>query len=608
MRVLLLASCTVVVLGQSGVMGPLLTDTTALTYNGGGCINGPGDANPVCADVGVVSDAAACAASCANVSFCSAVTFHGPTTGQWAYHCVHRLDDVWDPVACGSGCDHVASQKTSGWQPQPAPAPPAWLPTTTGWTGFIKPFWFGANASGLDSADTLALISRHAVGGYGWQTGHPGGGSVGVGEELLAQAATNLWGHLNDVGNPNKTVLFVYRQIQVALRLFAQCALAADDPALSGFWLANPSTGEVCLAGQPWGTSDPYWNMTNASASAYWVNQVIGELATEIPLTSGGGAVFFDEVDQGECGYRGGSCDFGAFDAAALQASKIATYKQMVCARRGTGAGVPCRGFVAEQQLATVRVLCATNQLRPLYAYSPLADPPPSPPLGDGHECRQHHPHPLARQPYECVGRRHDRPAPLRATRRRSRCCARGPHMGPLLRGSSSFSLSAPHLFHRASSRALAPISFAQQFYPFGIARYSQNWPQSFWVPGGPDLAAAMIQNAILEGEAGIPVVLHAGGNCPAPERTITRPGPLGGDVEYQVATYLIVATEGATLSISSGWMDNNFCWRPDFDVEFGAPLGPAVRTSVYTWERNFTRSTVALDVQSSSGSVMLLA
>ena len=35
------------------------------------------------------------------------------------------------------------------------------------------------------------------------------------------------------------------------------------------------------------------------SAIDYWVDNVIGELATEGALTSGGGAVFFDEVDQG---------------------------------------------------------------------------------------------------------------------------------------------------------------------------------------------------------------------------------------------------------------------------------------------------------------------
>ena len=44
-----------------------------------------------------------------------------------------------------------------------------------------------------------------------------------------------------------------------------------------------------------------------------------------------------------------------------------------------------------------------------------------------------------------------------------------------------------------------------------------------------------------------------------------------------------------------------------DFDVEYGTPLGPAVRTGTYTWIRNFTQANVALDVQSSTGAVYLL-
>ena len=122
--------------------------------------------------------------------------------------------------------------------------------------GKPKAFWFGANATGLDSPDTLALLARHAVAGYGWQTGHTGGGSVGVGEELQAQAAAHAVDYFDQVGN-NSTMIFEYRQIQVALRLFAMCALAADNPQNNGFWMTD-AQGSICTAGQPWGTSDPY--------------------------------------------------------------------------------------------------------------------------------------------------------------------------------------------------------------------------------------------------------------------------------------------------------------------------------------------------------------
>lgn len=138
--------------------------------------------------------------------------------------------------------------------------------------------------------------------------------------------------------------------------------------------------------------------------------------------------------------------------------------------------------------------------------------------------------------------------------------------------------------------------------------RFYEKWPQSFWAHDGPDLAAAMVQNAILEGAAGVPTVLHSGGACPAPERAITRPGPLGGDVQYAMALYLVVATPGTAVSLSDGWYDASFCWRQDFDVDVGEPLGDAVRTGPYTWVRNWTRANAAVDVNTSRGDVWLLA
>lgn len=116
-----------------------------------------------------------------------------------------------------------------------------------------------------------------------------------------------------------------------------------------------------------------------------------------------------------------------------------------------------------------------------------------------------------------------------------------------------------------------------------------------------------MIQNAILEAAAGVPTVLHASARCPATPRTIPVPGPLGGDVEFAMASYLVVAGVGTTISLSSGWMDADFCWRPEFDVDFGAPLGPAVRTGAYSFARNYTKCTVALDLKATTGAVQLL-
>jgi hypothetical protein len=433
-------------------MGPLVSDVTLLS----GCAMEPGDSTPCGVDQGPSPSAAACAAACDSAPHCSGVTFHGPTTGAWAMHCVFRIDGVYNPVACGSRCDHTSANKTAGWAPTP-PFVPTWLPSLLPW-GKPKVFWFGANASGLDSEETLALLARHAVAGYGWQTGHPGGGTVGTGEMLQAAAATHLADYLDAVGN-NSTQIFEYRQIQVALRLFAAAALAADDPKNDAFWL-HSAEGALCLAGQPWGTSDPYWNFSTPEAADYWVNSVIGELAMDRALTTGGrGATFFDEVDQGECGYRGGNCDFGQFNLTALQAAKNAVY---------------ARQAKAMNAARIIPIFSLDNRL-----------------------------------------------------------------------AASGAGLGAP------APCALPEDALAAALEGTVWVRFYENWPSSFWVPG-TDLQAAMVQNAILEAAAGIPNVLHSGGSCPAPQRNITRPGPLGGDVEYAMGLYLVVAGNGTTISLSS--------------------------------------------------------
>ena len=123
----------------------------------------------------------------------------------------------------------------------------------------------------------------------------------------------------------------------------------------------------------------------------------------------------------------------------------------------------------------------------------------------------------------------------------------------------------------------------------------------------GPDGKACGIQNALLESAAGVPTVLHFRGSCPASPRTIDRPGPLGGEIVYPVAAYLLVASPGSTLSISSGWYDEDFCWRPEFDVEYGVPLGEAKRTGPHSWTRNYTRCNVAVDVSQRNGTTVEL-
>ena len=332
--------------------------------------------------------------------------------------------------------------------------------------------WFGANATGLDSEATLALIARHAVGGYGWQQGTGSldpGKNLGRGEVYLAEAATHLRDYLTAANN-NSTLVFVYRQIQVALRLFAAPRAAADSPAYDDLWLRpGGPTASRCEAAQPWGTSDPFWNFSVPRATAYWVEEVVGELTDEAPY--GVAAVFFDESDQNFCGYwagHQGNC--GPFSMTQLQ------------------------GMQANNNNMLAQTTAALNAAGIIPLFSIL-------------------------NRYEASG--------------------------------AGLSLSAPcALPEDATAAAIGPNATWARFY--------ENWPHSFWAPGSAaDISAAMISNAIIEGAAGIPALIHVpAGTCPDSRGPITRPGRLGGPLESFIASFLIVQTEKTVFSASGNWYD----------------------------------------------------
>ena len=189
--------------------------------------------------------------------------------------------------------------------------------------------------------------------------------------------------------------------------------------------------------------------------------------------------MFFDECDQGQCGYRGSNCNFGTFDLAAQQAASISMFPRMVSALNDAG---------------IVPILSLDNRATASGDLLPGLKPPCALPEDD-------------------------------------------------------------------VIAALQNLSWV---------RFYENWPGTFWAPSGADTDAAMIANAIVEGNMSIPTVLHTGGpRCPAPSRNIPRPGRLGGPIEFAIASYLIVASAGTTLSISTGWEDADFCWWPEWDVEY---------------------------------------
>lgn len=466
----------------------------------------------MCSFAGFLASSDLCANLCLGNSTCTSYTWHDATMGQYANACIFRTDGAWVPLTGAVG--HVAGRKVA------APTPVPW-PVQDGFER-LPVMWFGANTSGLDSQDTLALIARHRIGGYGWQQGtgtlQPQD-NLGRGEVHLAMAATHLADYLDSQALANATLVFVYRQIQVALNLFATGLADASNPANEAVWLHDPASGARCLAGQPWGTSDPFWNFSAPGAADLWLSSTVAEVASEAPTI---GAVFFDEVDQAYCGYwnaaRSGCPAQDPGTQMQLQASNNAMLARLVAQLNAAG---------------VIPILSLDNR------FAASSDQLP------------------------------DAPRPCQ-------------------------------LPEDATVAAIGANGTWARFY--------ENWPSSFWVADGPDLRAAMIASAILEGQAGIPAIMHSPvGDCPDPGRNISRPGRLGGSMETALAAFLIAQTPQSVFSASTNWYDANFCWHPEFDVQFGAPLAPATRTGPHSWTRNFTRCNVEVDTSADYGAIFLL-
>ena len=450
----------------AGAAAPVMTGpfaaTTALNYPDCGLsAPTPGTRSPTCVVNSTLPAAAACANACLAAGECTSYTWHAdaPDNGVWALACIFRTDNAWEPQY--DAPDHVAGQKI---------VPLEW-PISAGFDK-LPVMWFGANVSGLDADDTLALIARHNIGTYGWQQGTGAlvpGENLGDGDAYLSSAATHLADFLDARGlaGANRTLVAVYRQVQVALRLFAAPRAAADNAGFAAFWMrdgADPQ-GAICVAGQPWGTGDPYWNFSVPAAADYWVGEVVGQLATE--AAAGVQAAFFDESDQNYCSYWSvpqGNC--GPLPLASLAPMQAAN--NAVLARTAAA-------------LNAARIIPMFSMLNRMAASG-------------------------GAQPAPCALPEDDTIAAL---------------------GNATY------------------------------ARFYENFPYSWWSegPGSPDQAAAFVSNAILEGAALVPLVLHFDvTGCPAQQRNISRPGRLGGAIEAQIALFLVVQTAQTVFSLSGNW------------------------------------------------------
>jgi hypothetical protein len=99
----------------------------------------------------------------------------------------------------------------------------------------------------------------------------------------------------------------------------------------------------------------------------------------------------------------------------------------------------------------------------------------------------------------------------------------------------------------------------------------------------------AETQNA----SVGLPEVIHYV-TCGV-DRSCPQPNSLNGTAA--VAAFLIARGKYSYFMASTGWYDGNFKWQPEYDVDYGRPLGDATHDKDSgVFSRSYTKCVVTLD------------
>ena len=108
----------------------------------------------------------------------------------------------------------------------------------------------------------------------------------------------------------------------------------------------------------------------------------------------------------------------------------------------------------------------------------------------------------------------------------------------------------------------------------------------------------AQIRQALKESELGLPVIVH--------QSFDRHPGPGGTPRTLPIALFLLAQTDYWYLGISSGWMDKDWWWYPEYDQHYGKPLGRAMQTADPPgWKREFEGCTVMVTADLLNASIV---
>lgn len=74
----------------------------------------------------------------------------------------------------------------------------------------------------------------------------------------------------------------------------------------------------------------------------------------------------------------------------------------------------------------------------------------------------------------------------------------------------------------------------------------------------------------------------------------------------FHLAAFYVAMGPAWVYGVSGGWTDSQYCWRKEYNLRCGEPLGWANRTGPYTFTRNFTRCDVAVNTTDLTGEIIL--
>lgn len=149
---------------------------------------------------------------------------------------------------------------------------------------------------------------------------------------------------------------------------------------------------------------------------------------------------------------------------------------------------------------------------------------------------------------------------------------------------------------HDAFAAALQSVAYGR-FYEFFMGQ-------------GRDLDAATIANVLLEGASGVGFVARAGADAAAQCAAVCEQGSVGAArLSYALAAFLVARTSPwSFFGVSAGWYSPCWCWHPEYDAAAacGAPVAAAVRSSPYTWTRQYEHCDVAVNTSDATGAFVV--